>query len=48
MNRIALVLFLLVSMMIFSACGQYGPLYAPTEEVTPEQTEDPEKQQEKQ
>ncbi len=34
------MLFLLASMMIFSACGQYGPLYAPTEETAPVQTED--------
>jgi predicted small lipoprotein YifL len=34
-------------MMIFSACGQYGALYAPTEEAAPQQTEDPENQKEK-
>jgi len=44
LNRIALVLILLAGMMIVSACGQYGPLYAPTEETTSQQAEDEEKQ----
>jgi len=53
LNRITLVLFLLISMIIVTGCGQYGALYAPTEEVTPQQSEIPEdpeqleKQQEK-
>ncbi len=42
MNRIAFVLFLFLCTMIVSACGQHGPLYAPTEETTEEQTEDEE------
>jgi predicted small lipoprotein YifL len=35
-------------MVIFSACGQYGALYAPTEEPVPQQTDDAETQQEEQ
>ncbi|MFK8027513.1 MAG: lipoprotein [Gammaproteobacteria bacterium] len=44
MNRISLVFFLF-SMMLFSACGQYGPLYAPTEETTSVETESTENEE---
>ena len=40
MNRITFVLFLFFCTMIVSACGQYGALYAPSEETTEQQTED--------
>ncbi len=37
MNRNTFVLFLLVCVMLISACGQYGDLYAPSEEVVQEE-----------
>ncbi|MDW3095830.1 MAG: hypothetical protein R8G33_09180 [Gammaproteobacteria bacterium] len=44
MNRIALVLCLLACILVVTACGQYGDLYAPTEDegTAEQQNEDKE------